>query len=156
MIFILKKRTPPSAMPCRRHGIKPSLRSLCATFIALLMALAAASCHKPIGVLGEEEMVQFLIEAYQLEGFYAIESGHRYDRMSREIQADYEEIFSRHGLTPKKFERSMKYYLDRPERYEAIHQRVVDTLDARLALFGDDQEPVNINSKNSLPIEWQD
>lgn len=125
--------------------------------IALCVALAATSCHRPIGVLDEEEMVQFLIEAYQLEGFYAVESGYHYERMNREVQADYEELFAHHGLTPKKFERSIKYYLAHPEQYEAMHQRVVDTLDARIAYLEENADTTQeaTTTSSTIPLEWE-
>ena len=105
------------------------------TFIILLTLTALnMSCgdRVPRGVLDEETMVDFLVEAYQLEGFYAVESGYKYKSMKPQIVASYDSLFGKYGLTPESFDKTVEYSLKHAEQYEAIHQRVVDTLDARM------------------------
>ena len=80
----------------------------------------------------EQQMVDFLSEAYLIEGFYAIETGYHYESLSDEIIASYQRLLSEQGLTQEQFEKSMDYYMHHSDRYDAIHQQVVERLDAAM------------------------
>ena len=100
--------------------------------IALTGALLAASCGSkrlPKGVMTEEQMVEFLSEAYLIEGFYAVETNFNHDTLAEQAQADYAELLKRCELTPEQVEASFAYYADHTMQYAAIHQRVVKRLD---------------------------
>ena len=92
-----------------------------------------SSCHRadklPEGVLAHNEMVSFLSEAYLLEGFYAVESGFRYETMSPQIRESYNQLLAKYNLTDADFERSIEYYVAHDEEYAAIHQEVIANLD---------------------------
>lgn len=99
--------------------------------LTLVTTFSFFSCKSglPEGVMNEQQMVDFLSEAYLIEGFYAIETGYHYESLSEGIIASYQELLARHGLTQTQFEESKDYYMHHPERYEVIHRQVVERLD---------------------------
>lgn len=101
--------------------------------LLLLAAAVCASCHgdrRPANVMDEATMVQFLQDAYLLEGFYAIETGFQYNSMHNEMVASFDSLLASYHLTREDFERSVDYYVRHPRDYERIHQQVVDALDS--------------------------
>ncbi|MBQ0015609.1 MAG: DUF4296 domain-containing protein [Bacteroidales bacterium] len=87
---------------------------------------------RPADLLSEQQMVDFLTEAYLIEGFYGIETGYHYDELTPEIIGSYEELLDRKGISRDRFERSVKYYMSKqPEQYKHIHDMVVEQLEER-------------------------
>ena len=110
--------------------------------ILLLAALALlAACHRnrrPDNVLDHPTMVAFLSDAYLLEGFYAVESGYRFDSVSDEVMGAYDSVMARHGISREMVEASMEYYSHHPEEYAVIHDSVLFILEGvRDSLVGD-------------------
>lgn len=75
-------------------------------------------------------MVDFLTDAYRLEGFYAVETQYRYDVMPDHVMRSYDSILDVHGLTRDAVERSIDYYSHHLDEYEAIHNDVVARLES--------------------------
>lgn len=102
----------------------------------LALVLICSACRHdglPEGVLDAPAMTEFLADAYLLEGFYAIETQYRYDRLTDEVIRYYDSILERHGITREQVERSLDYYTAHPDAYQAIHDSVVVRLEARQA-----------------------
>lgn len=119
-------------------------------------ALLLAGCHRggglPQGVMDEGKMVDFLTDAYLLEGFYAIETQFRYDAVSPEVLHRYDSILTVHGITRDEVERSLAYYSQQLLLYEAIHDSVVVRLEEqRAALPPDTSKPVVMFSNGRRP-----
>lgn len=108
--------------------------------LSMLLALCVApfaGCHNdriPSDVMDEAEMVAFFKDAYTLEGFYAIETGFRYDTLYPEMKASYDSLFARHGVTAEDFERSVGWYIRHGDRYERVHKEVVAYFDSVVTL----------------------
>lgn len=102
-------------------------------FYLPLILLFVACRHEslPTNVLPQERMVDFLTEAYLLEGYYAIESQYRYDIVSSEVLQRYDSILDAQGLTREEVERSINYYLQHVDAYQAIHDSVLVRLEAQ-------------------------
>ena len=99
----------------------------------LAAALLLAGCHRggiPADVLTEQQMVDFLADAYLLEGFYAIETQYRYDVVTPDVLRQYDSILAVHHLTRDEVERSLDYYTQHLDRYQAIQDSVVSRLEA--------------------------
>lgn len=102
-------------------------------FLCLLCTFTACkNVTIPDDVMSKETMVDFLSEAYLLEGFYAVETGYHYDLMKPEIVASYDSLFARFGITQEDFNHSIDYYTQHPDLYQEIHQKVVDRLDEKI------------------------
>ena len=70
-------------------------------------------------------MVAFLADAYLLEGFYAVESGYRFDSVSDELMGAYDSVMTLHGLSREDVEASIEYYTQHPDEYAVIHDSVL-------------------------------
>ena len=102
---------------------------LLSSFAALMMLASCGGQKRPEGVMSPETMVTFLVDAYQLEGFYAIETEYRYDSLLPEVAAAYDDLLARHGVSREEVERSFDYYAAHPEHYSPIQDSVMAHLD---------------------------
>ena len=91
----------------------------------VLMLVACRHEGLPAGVLTGEQMVDFLTDAYQLEGFYAVETRYRYDVLTERTLEQYDSILTVHGLSREQVERSFDYYSRHLDAYGTIHDSVV-------------------------------
>ena len=91
-------------------------------FVFLLAVVALlASCRngeRPADVVDAPQMVDFLSDAYLLEGFYAVETQYRYDALPAEVLRAYDDILAKHHLTREQVEHSFAYYSEHPELYD--------------------------------------
>ncbi|MCQ2298081.1 MAG: DUF4296 domain-containing protein [Bacteroidales bacterium] len=109
------------------------MKRICSLIIAAALGLAFASCGNndlPNGVMTKDEMVDFLSEAYLLEGFYAIESNNQPERVSYEVKASYDALLKEHHITDADFKASMNYYSQHLDQYEEIHGEVISRLES--------------------------
>ena len=105
------------------------------TFSALL-CLSSVLCgcggdRVPDDVMNPEKMAFFLEEAYMLEGFYAVETGFRYDTLHPQIVASYDSLLSKYAVSRDDFEHSVEWYSHHPVLYQSIHDSVIARLDRR-------------------------
>ena len=102
----------------------------------LLLCVGAVGCsHEakpPHDVMSETTMVDFLEQAYLLEGFYAIETGYQYDSLYPEMLASYDTLLASYAITRDDFERSVHWYASHPEIYMRVHDSVLARIDAAL------------------------
>ena len=113
--------------------MKSFLRYITLSALCVVCATSLAGCNDdriPSDVMDEAAMVAFFKDAYTLEGFYAVETGFRYDTLYPEMKASYDSLFVRHGITAEDFERSVDWYVRHGDRYERIHKEVVHYFDS--------------------------
>ena len=103
-------------------------------WLCLFLPLFYACHHEriPADVMQPDTMVNFLTEAYLLEGFYAIESNYQYQEVAPQIQASYDSLLSKYHVTGDDFNRSVDYYTRHPELYDTIHARAIRRLDRQV------------------------
>ena len=97
--------------------------------ILAVATLIVACSHKPQNLIGESEMVSLLTDAYQLEGFYAIEHGIDAGNTDSAVVASYDALFNVHGVSREQFDLSMDYYMRHYDKYEKIHKKVIENLE---------------------------
>ncbi len=98
--------------------------------LLLLLLVACGSGRRPADVMSHDRMVDFLADAYLLEGFYAVETQYRYDVLPDHVLRSYDSILLLHGVTRQDVERSIQYYSRHLDEYENIHNEVVARLEA--------------------------
>jgi hypothetical protein len=99
----------------------------------LLLPLLFVSCNKdkrPADVMDEQQMVDFLSEAYLLEGFYAVESGYQYDALTPQMLRAYDSILAAQGLDRETVEKSFDYYVTHLDTYQVIQDSVLARIEA--------------------------
>lgn len=101
-------------------------------YLPLLAVLLLTACHHkelPEAVLPEDRMADFLTEAYQLEGFYAVETHYRYDSLPEAVMQRYDSLLNAQDITRDQVEHSFDYYTQHLDVYERIHDTVVARLE---------------------------
>lgn len=100
------------------------------TLVALLTLCACHHNTTPDGVLDTAEMSAFLVDAYLLESYNAIENRSNPTDPTPAIRSAYDDILRRHGVTQQEVEASLDYYGKHPDEYRVILGRVSARLDA--------------------------
>lgn len=98
---------------------------------AVVLSATFTSCLEPIpdDVFDEQTMVDFLTEAYQIEGFIATETGYRSELMGPEVVKAYNDLFEKFGVTDSAFEKSIDFYMRDGVRFAEIQKQVQRNLD---------------------------
>lgn len=102
------------------------------TFFAFVGLMLISCSHKPKNLIDDAAMTALLTDAYQLEGFYAVERGMDSVITDPVIVATYDSIFRKHGVTREQFDESMAYYMRHSEKYAKIHTQVIENLDKKI------------------------
>ena len=121
---------------------------------ALLLVAACRSEQRPADVLAPQAMAAVLADAYMLEGFYAVETGYRYDTMLPEVLAAYDDILARHHTTREAVEHSLEYYSTHPDQYKPVQDSVLTLLD-RSAAPADTLPPTDLSDIDLEVVEKQ-
>lgn len=133
---------PPRPMMKRTHT---------AALAAVLgMTLLLGACHDdrlPQGIMDTAAMTAFLTDAYQLEGIYAITSGHQYDTVSPEALRAYDDLLRKHGVSRVQVDSSLAYYATRPDVYADMLDKVVVGLGEEKEGSSDGEKPLNVSAK---------
>ena len=103
--------------------------------LIILLLVALQSCNKTTKsgikqseVIPEREMVDILCDLYLADGLLNYPPI-RSDYSMKDSTANYVDVISKHGYTKEKVDNSMKFYfIDRPKKYAAIYDRVIEKL----------------------------
>ena len=103
--------------------------------LIILFLLMVQSCNKTTKsgikrseVIPENEMVEILSELYLVDGLLNYPPI-RSEFSEKDSTENYSEVIREHGYTKEKVDNSMKYYfIDKPKKYEAIYDRVIEKL----------------------------
>jgi len=103
--------------------------------IICLLFFLIQSCNKTTKsgihrseVIPENEMVKILIDLYMADGLLNYPPI-RSDFSKKDSIENYIDVIQKHGYTKEKVDRSIEYYfIDKPEKYEAIYDRVIEKL----------------------------
>ena len=104
------------------------------------------ACHNdriPDGILDHQQMVDFLTDAYLIEGYCAIETRYNFDSLTPEMLYAYDEILAEQGITREQVEASLVYYSNHPDKYLTIHEDVAAAL----------QEERDQEESESVPVD---
>ena len=105
--------------------------------VTLLLYAVLSGCSRnavPDDVMSETAMVDFLEQAYLLEGFYAIETNFRYDTLHPEMLASYDSLLASCNITRDDFERSIHWYSRHIDIYTRVHDSVLARIDSAMVL----------------------
>ncbi|HCC71530.1 MAG TPA: hypothetical protein DEQ09_10330 [Bacteroidales bacterium] len=113
--------------------MKKIIRNISLLVIVILLILQ--SCNKTTRsgihkseVIPEKEMVAILIDIYLVDGllnYPPIKSSYS----EKDSTENYVDVIREHGYTKEQVDNSIKYYfIDKPKRYTAIYDRVIENL----------------------------
>ncbi len=117
--------------------------------LAALLSVGCGGNRLPDGVLGHDQMVAFLADAYMVEGYYAVETNYTFDSITPEMVRAYDDILEHHGITREQFDASLEYYSHHPELYNAINKEVEAIVNEK-ATSSDSAEPVAVKVSTVL------
>ena len=95
--------------------------------IVLLLTLLAclAGCGRRGRVIPEKKLMKLYTEMFVADQWL---KDHASERNSADTSLFFDPIFRRHGYTFEDYDRSVHYYLDRPEKYAKLLNRASDRI----------------------------
>ena len=124
-----------------------------ATTLLLACLLLLGACHRNGehgDILSHEQMVDFLAEAYLIEGFYVVESSYDYKALSPESLGAYNSLLDRLGVTREQIEQSIDYYSLHPEEMSEMHDEAIARIEAEYPQTRPEKKPMP--TINVMPV----
>lgn len=112
-------------------NVRNSSLTVVSVFLLAVVPFFSSCGSEPLPkppVLEEARFVDFLADAYLLEGFYALESHYRFDTLQPEMIASYDSLLAQYGITREVFDTTVLWYAHHPD----IFARVQDSVMVRL------------------------
>lgn len=104
-------------------------------FIVIILSFCIlaflSSCKReriPDGVMDTATMAAFLTEAYVIESYNSIIISRTPDSLGYILNAAYDSLYAKYGITPTDYDSSMAYYIRQPKILEEINKRVTENL----------------------------
>ncbi|MBQ4391060.1 MAG: DUF4296 domain-containing protein [Paludibacteraceae bacterium] len=109
-------------------------------FILIALAAVIVGC-RPRGVLSQHKMRSVIYDLHRADGILQ-QSGYTYGH-DEELNAYYEAVLEKHGVTQAQFDSSLVWYTANPNRFQLIYPKVIQKLeeDVEKAKPADYQEP---------------
>ena len=99
-------------------------------FTVLLLVSLTACDRPPRGVLSNKKMEEALFKVHLSEGIFDVSDSVRNPDLRKRYVHN---ALKKDGISPEKFQRSVKWYSQHPKQYEEVYKRVVERLVAMLA-----------------------
>lgn len=96
-------------------------------WLMALIVLGVAACTRP--PLSKKKFTSLLIELHLTDGMLGTSFEHRVDE--GDSYRYYNSLFARYGIERTDFDTILRYYMNRPGKYDKIYKVVIDTLTAR-------------------------
>ena len=94
--------------------------------IILLIMIAFVGC-RPRGVLSQHKMRSVLYDLHRTDGILQ-QAGYTYGH-DEDLNAYYEAVLEKHGVTQAQFDSSLVWYTANPNRFQLIYPKVVQQLE---------------------------
>jgi hypothetical protein len=82
----------------------------------------------PVDILKPEKMTEILSQAHIAEAYIRNKGSAREDSLSKAAVDYYHHIMKNAETDIQQFEKSMDYYMERPELFDRIYQKVLERL----------------------------
>ena len=98
--------------------------------IFTISLLCLPSCKDKEGLIPEDTMAQIYYDIYMTDE--AVDVNYRLRRMADTMRV-YEPIFNRYGYTTEDYNRSVNFYMERPDKFEDVFEETKTMLEKRKA-----------------------
>ncbi len=98
---------------------------------AMVLVCSCKSDDMPADIITEDVMVPMLVEMHWASAYFSIEYTDDSIGYSNAVKYTQQEVLKKNGLTLDKFEKSIAYYTDHPEKFRAIYEKVIQQLDQK-------------------------
>ena len=129
-----------------QHDMRHSRHTAFAAII--LLAFFSVSCsNEKKGIIPEDVMSMIYYDIYMTDE--AVQSNYRFKRMADTMRI-YEPVFNKYGYTTDDYNRSVVYYLERPDRFEDVFVKTKNMLEIRKSQL---QKILQLEGKR--PKRWE-
>ena len=98
------------------------------TLILLACTLSFLSCKRQEGIIPKDTMARIYYDIYITDE--AVDSKYIYRKMADTMRV-YEPIFNKYGYTTEDYNRSVAFYLERPDKFKDVFERTKEMLEGR-------------------------
>ena len=101
------------------------------TLLTFCLLLALSGCRNevvPEGVVDTATLAQFLTEAHIIDSYDYIVVAENRDSMQPDVNAAYDSLYAKYGITQADYDTTIDYYLRHPKMLEDVYARVVINL----------------------------
>ncbi|HIZ87063.1 MAG TPA: DUF4296 domain-containing protein [Candidatus Coprenecus pullistercoris] len=103
-------------------------------YTAILSLMALPSCDRRDGIIPKDVMSEIYYDIYMTDE--AIKTRYIFRKMADTMML-YEPIFNKYGYTTEDYNRSVEYYLERPDKFEDVFQATKTMLEMRKSELND-------------------
>ena len=100
-------------------------------FLLSVVALLFTGCagqERPDGVMDTATLAEFITEAHLIESYAHVVVSDSRAPDDNQIEAAYDSLYARLGITPADYDSTMDYYSHHPRILEDVYTRVLDRL----------------------------
>ena len=109
--------------------------------VALAAIVLSACAVRPSGVLGKRKMQSLLIDLHRTDGMLQV-MGYNYGH-DAEVEAYYQWVLDKHGVTQAQFDSSLVWYTDHPLLFNRVYPRVMDKLQTEQKMYEEQVEEMS-------------
>ena len=100
----------------------------------VFITMALCSCKSDdmlTDIIAENLMVSILVEMHWASAYFSIEYTDDSIRYCDAVKYMQQDVLEKNGVTLDKFEKSIAYYTDHPEKFRVIYEEVIQQLDQK-------------------------
>ena len=131
---------------CVYNSTEISMRKIAVVVLGVFMVgYLASGCNKkeekkPAEILSRESMVAVLADIELVEANILLRNLGYTDSTKKQAYGYYKFVLLKHHLTPEGFQKSFKYYTDRPEEMSKMYTDVLTVISQKQALAQEKQK----------------
>ena len=96
--------------------------------LCLLFACAEQKENLPKDILSENEFGIVLQEIHLAEANFELEKNKDIEKAKDELSNSYTSVYKKHNISKEKFEKTLNFYAQNPEKLEKIYTNVLEKL----------------------------
>ena len=100
-----------------------------------LLACRSPKERIPERILPEKEMVSILKEVHLAEANFELLKTNSKEVAQNTLLNNYHEIYSKYNIDKNKFQETLEYYANHPEKLEAIYSKVLEDIKKERSMF---------------------
>lgn len=103
--------------------------------LLVMLLIASMGCNRQTGhILEPEKMQEIIVEIHKADAVLGVMRD-KYNTKERKLV--YESIFKKYGVTKDDFDKTVEWYVQRPEKYEKLYEGVNAKMDSLVADVND-------------------
>ena len=89
----------------------------------------------PEGILAEKELVSILKEVHLAEANFELLKTNSKEVAQNTLLNNYHKIYSKYNIDKNKFQETLEYYANHPDKLEAIYSKVLEDIKKERSMF---------------------